>query len=164
VPQIECKGAITLSTPVGEMTVKAKSDRIDVAPWGLEVLDFKTGTPSTPKEVKSMFAAQLPVTALIVQEGGFAGIPAHTPTDLRHIRLGGKEMGDVQAVHNDTTVSQLVGAARETLVRLYETYANQEMPYLSKPRAQFIKTVSYVVMTDFLARRAEWANVEGAEE
>lgn len=163
-PAIEQEGEAKLETPAGSLTIKAKSDRIDIGPPGVEILDFKTGTPASATQVKALFAAQLPVTALILSKGGFAGIPAQIPADIRHVRIGGSDIGDHAGVRKDTSVAQLVDDIAETLSSMYQQYSDPQRSYLSKPRAQFIKKATYEDKTDRLARRAEWANVEGGDE
>ncbi len=160
-PHIEQWGQIVLDTPVGPLTIKAKSDRIDVGPNGLEILDFKSGTPASPSEIMVMFGAQLPVTALIVARGGYKNIRAQMPTDLAHIRIGGRELGIHKGVHEKTSVSELVEKIEVTLIKLIQLYHDSNWPYLSKPRVKFTKKVGYDEPSDRLARRAEWADVEG---
>jgi ATP-dependent helicase/nuclease subunit B len=163
VPFIENWGQITLETKAGNLTLKAKADRIDRGPAGVEVIDFKSGSPATSKQVMSLLSAQLPVTALIVARGGYKNVGTHMPIDLRHVRLGGREVGDVGGVHKDTSVEQLVADIETTVTKLFVRYANPQWAYLSKPRIQFIMKTTYEDATDRLARRAEWANVEAGE-
>lgn len=163
-PFIEQTGVWVLDTSAGALTIKAKSDRIDVRGPDVEVLDFKSGTPATAAQVKTLLAAQLPVTALIVARGGFVATGgAYLPTDLRHIHIGGREVKAVGAVARDTDVATLVAGVEETLTKLFVKYADPNWPYLSKPRVQFTMSKTYEDMTDRLARRAEWANVEAGE-
>jgi ATP-dependent helicase/nuclease subunit B len=163
-PFIEQEGEWVLETKSGPLTIKAKSDRIDVRGEEMEILDFKSGTPASAAQVKTLLAAQLPVTALIAARGGFAATKGGIiPRDLRHIHVGGREVKSVAAVARDLSVEALVAAAEETLTKLFEKYANPDFPYLSKPRVQFTMAKTYEDMTDRLARRAEWANVEAGE-
>jgi ATP-dependent helicase/nuclease subunit B len=163
-PFIELTGTWVLETDAGPLTIKAKADRIDVGDGGIEILDFKSGTPATASQVKTLLAAQLPVTALIAAKGGFEAVgEGSVPMDLRHIHVGGREVKSVAAVSRDTSVAELVEAVEETLKKLFVKYQNANWPYLSKPRVQFTITKSYEDMTDRLARRAEWANVEAGE-
>ncbi|MWV27826.1 PD-(D/E)XK nuclease family protein [Aurantiacibacter rhizosphaerae] len=69
----------------GEMTVRGvrifgKADRIDTLPGGsLAIVDYKTGSPPTGKQVEEGYAMQLGTIGLIAQAGGFdriAGEPA----------------------------------------------------------------------------------------
>ncbi len=159
-PRAEQWGDMVLETKAGPVKLKAKSDRIDVGPLGVEVIDFKSGEPATASQVKSMLAPQLPVTALIVARGGFKGVAAQTPNNISHIRLGGRSFGVVEAVHKDTNVEDLIADVEAKIARLFADYAEPDWPYRSKPRVQFIKKTTYEDATDRLARRAEWANVE----
>ena len=162
-PHIEQWGQITLETPNGPLTIRAKSDRIDVGPAGVEILDFKSGIPATDKQIMTLMSAQLPATALIVARGGYKNIPAQIPTDLLHIRLGGRDVGVIGGVHGDTSVGELIDKIEMTLIKMFAKYNDPDWAYLSKPRVQFIKKANYDEVTDRLARRAEWADVEGGE-
>ncbi len=162
-PYIEKWGQIVLETKAGPITLKAKSDRIDVGPLGVEVIDFKSGAPASSKQVMTLLAAQLPVTALIVAQGGYKDVSAQVPIDVRHVKLGGANVGVEKGVHKETSVAQLVEDVETTIIKLYQRYANPDFAYLSKPRVQFIKPTNYEDATDRLARRAEWANVEAGE-
>ena len=162
-PFIEKWGEIVLETTAGPVTLIAKADRIDVSAHGVEIIDFKSGTPATAKQVMTLLAAQLPVTALIVARGGYKDVAAQIPIDVRHVHLGGRKVGDVGGVHKDTSVEQLVADVETTITKLFQKYANPDFAYLSKPRIEFIKTTTYEDATDRLARRAEWANVEAGE-
>jgi ATP-dependent helicase/nuclease subunit B len=162
-PFIEQTGTLKLDTPSGPLTIKAKADRIDVNGGDIEVLDFKSGTPATAKQVMTLLAAQLPVTALIVARGGFDAVDAQIPVDLRHIHLGGRDVKAVAGIHKETSVSALIEEIETTLLALFKKYNDPNWPYLSKPRVQFVMAKTYEDMTDRLARRAEWANVEAGE-
>jgi ATP-dependent helicase/nuclease subunit B len=162
-PYIEKWGQIELETKAGPVTIKAKADRIDVGPTGVEVIDFKSGTPATAKQVMTLLSAQLPVTALIVARGGYKEVSPQVPSDLRHVHIGGRKVAEVGAVHKDTSIEQLVADVETTIVKLFQKYSNPEWAYLSKPRIQFIKATTYEDATDRLARRAEWANVDAGE-
>jgi ATP-dependent helicase/nuclease subunit B len=163
-PYIEQEGEYVVETDVGPLTIRAKSDRIDVKGDEVEIIDFKSGQPPSAQSVKVMFAAQLPVTALIVSKGGFevTGGP-RVPVDMRHIHVSGREVKSVGAVAKDTSVEALVSSAHDTLVKLFVKYHDPDFPYISKPRVQFIKATSYEDMTDRLARRGEWDSVEEGE-
>lgn len=71
----ECWG----SMHVRGIRIHGKADRLDrLESGGLAVVDYKTGGPPSPKEVKAGFALQLGTLGLITQNGGFedvAGVP-----------------------------------------------------------------------------------------
>ena len=162
-PLVEQKGSIEFDTTEGPMILSARADRIDVGPTGTEIIDFKSGIPSTASQVKSLFSAQLPVTALIAAEGGFKDPRIALPSDLRHVRLGGRDVGTVAGVASDISVADLIERVTNTLRRLSMSYARPERSYLPKPRVAFIKAANYEDPIDRLSRRAEWADAVAGE-
>jgi ATP-dependent helicase/nuclease subunit B len=67
----EAEGRCTL----GGIELKGVADRIDrCADEGLVIVDYKTGTPPTPKAVAEGFSLQLGLLGLIAEHGGFDGI------------------------------------------------------------------------------------------
>jgi ATP-dependent helicase/nuclease subunit B len=162
-PLVEQKGSIEFETAEGPMILSARADRIDVGPSGTEIIDFKSGIPPTASQVKTLFSAQLPVTALIAAEGGFNDPRIGPPTDLRHVRLGGRDVGAIAGVASDISVTDLIERIASTLRKLSTSYASPERSYLPKPRVAFIKTGNYEDPIDRLSRRAEWADAVGGE-
>jgi ATP-dependent helicase/nuclease subunit B len=162
-PIVEKKGSLTLDTPEGDLTIMARADRVDIGPDGTEILDFKSGKPPSSTEVYAMFGIQLPVIALIAGNGGFDGLAASMPSDLRHIHVGGRSPKVEPAVHSKTSVPELVERAENTLRKLSALYHNPDRAYLPKPRVSLLKKVTYDDPVDRLSRRAEWANAEDSE-
>jgi ATP-dependent helicase/nuclease subunit B len=162
-PHCEAAGECAIDTGRGVVTLSARADRIDVGPDGaIEIIDFKTGKPPTAAQVRTMMNAQLPLTAAIVARGGFPGIPALTPSDLRHVKIGGAAFGPVGAV-DKVDVDWLIKRAEKTLTELFTGFLDPERPYPSKPRAAFVKGARHADPFDLLARRGEWAGVESDE-
>lgn len=154
-------------TGAGPVRLKAKVDRIDLGPEdGLEVLDFKTGTIPTSKQVAAMIAPQLPVTAAIIaSQPQEAPIPQRPATDFSYVHAGGRRPRQVPGVNPGNDPFTLSDKARATVVTLYERFADEGQPYLSKPRVQFIGPAArYAQPYDQLARRGEWANVQEASD
>lgn len=153
-------------TPAGVVSLKAKVDRIDLGPdEQLEVLDFKTGTIPSASQVASMMAPQLPVTAAIIaSQPQDPPIPQRAATDFSYVHAGGRKPREVRAYNpskQDHDPLALSDKARDTVFALYERFAQEEQPYLSKPRVQFIGPAArYAQPYDQLARRGEWANVQ----
>ncbi|GIU67655.1 double-strand break repair protein AddB [Candidatus Phycosocius spiralis] len=162
-PLVERKGSIEIDTNEGPLTLSARADRIDVGPSGTQIIDFKSGQTPSAKQVKALFSAQLPVTALIAAKGGFKDPRITLPADLRHVRLGGQDVGYTPAVASDTNVAELIERVTHTLRQLSACYDRPERTYLSKPRVAFIKAANYEDPIDRLSRRAEWADAVGTE-
>lgn len=155
-------------TKAGPVKLKAKVDRIDLGPdERLEVLDFKTGTIPSTKQVASMISPQLPVTAAIIaSQPQEAPIPQRAATDFSYVHAGGRRPRQAPAINPaQSDPFALSDKARATVVKLYEQFAEQERPYLSKPRVQFIGPAArYAQPYDQLARRGEWSNVQEASD
>lgn len=163
---LEQEGQFEISAPAGSFTLKAKADRIDRhdADGRLAILDYKTGNPPTPKQVSSGLSPQLALEAAIAQGGGFHGLSPADIAELVYIRLGGgAEPGEEKRIEGTsrTEIPPADELAREALARLsgwVARFDDEAIPYLSRPRPQF---VDYPGDYDHLARVAERAEGTG---
>lgn len=163
---LEQEGQIDIEAPTGTFTLKAKADRIDRhdADGRLAILDYKTGNPPTPKQVNSGLSPQLALEAAIAQAGGFTGLSPAEIAELVYIRLGGgTEPGEEKRIESTsrTEIPPADDLAREALARLsgwVARFDDASIPYLSRPRPQF---VDYPGDYDHLARVAERAEGTG---
>lgn len=130
----EAVGEVTLDGPAGAFTLTAKADRIDrLADGGLVIVDYKTGEPPKPGEVKQGFAPQLPLEALIAQAGGFEGVPGGAVAALQYWRLsGGEPPGEITPSKDDP--GALAETARAGLARLIARFDDPETGYPAVPR------------------------------
>ncbi|MBJ7418209.1 MAG: PD-(D/E)XK nuclease family protein, partial [Niveispirillum sp.] len=156
----EVTGRITLPGPGGDFILTAKADRIDRTPTGgLVLIDYKTGTPPTGKEVRLGKAPQLPLEALIASWGGFEHLKAAAVDGLEYWRLsGGDPAGTIQVLKEDPAA--LAVEAREGLLDLIHQFDDPDMPYHSQPRPAWAPKY-----TDYahLARIKEWSAGGGGE-
>ncbi|MFV3076741.1 double-strand break repair protein AddB [Niveispirillum fermenti] len=156
----EVSGRITLPGPAGPFILTAKADRIDRTPTGGVVLiDYKTGTPPSAREVRLGKAPQLPLEALIAAGGGFEGVEAATVEGLEYWRLsGGDPPGLIQALKEEAGI--LAAEAREGLEYLIERFDDPDTAYHSQPRPAWAPKY-----TDYahLARIREWSAGGGGE-
>jgi len=169
---VEKTGHATLTIAGAPFKLSAKADRIEIGPEGLgHVVDFKTGHAPSPKMVRYGFSPQLTLTAAILREGGFEGMPAAAPGELTYLevtgrRPAGKEevraapTGDGKKVlQSDAAVDEAVAG----LTRLIAHYADPTHGYTSRTAPQFVKL--YASDYDHLARVFEWSTSgEGGEE
>lgn len=166
---LETRGATEFAAPGGNFLLEARADRIDRqdADGSLAILDYKTGTPPTPKQVGSGLSPQLALEAAIAQAGGFTGLPSAPIAELVYIRLGGgAEPGEAKRIEGTsrTPIPPADDLAREALARLKGWVAHfddETKAYLSRPRPQF---VDYPGDYDHLARVAERAEGTGEGE
>ena len=152
----EVRGALTLSAPAGDFTLTAVADRIDrLADGGYSILDYKTGSPPTDKDIKNGFAPQLPLEAAIAAAGGFEGLDADDVAGLAFWRLsGGAPAGAIKDVKGN--LEQIAEEAREGLLALVASFDNPDTPYNAVPdsdRAPRFNDYAH------LARIAEWAGL-----
>jgi ATP-dependent helicase/nuclease subunit B len=143
---VEQTGKLTFASDSGDFTVTAKADRIEVRNHRADVLDFKTGTPPTKKQVIAGLSPQLTLTAAIVAGGGFGGRPP------------GKEY----IVVDDQDAEQETGKALERLKDKVAQYDHPDTGYPSWAAPQYIG--KFTGDYDHLARLWEWHVMGGSDE
>ncbi len=140
-----------------DFTLSARADRLDVLSNGtLAIIDYKTGTPPSPREVRSL-SPQLPLEALIARAGGFEGLEPMETSRIVYYRLAGRADKDERADRTeskDSTLAETLATTEQRLRDLIAYFAKPEAFYLSnkvpKPRR------TYVGDYDHLARISEW--------
>jgi ATP-dependent helicase/nuclease subunit B len=164
--QVECGGAISFALSDGEpFTLTARADRIDVLrSGGGRLIDYKSGAPPGPNEVKVGFAPQLTLEAAILKRGGFKGIGALEPERAIYVKLGGMNGGalwDAAGARADASVAALADEHLSELKALLDQFAHPRTPYLSRP---FPKFASRFSAYDHLARVKEWSATGGGAD
>ncbi len=155
---VELEGTYKFETAQGLFALRGRADRIDqLADGTLAILDYKTGSVPSDKEIAVGFAPQLPLEAAMAAGGGFEGLPATPVSQLAHIQLTGREEGGKERPTKEPPEA-LGEAALEGLKALIDRYANAAQPYLSRPHVKYRKDYSDY---DHLARLGEWQSGEG---
>jgi ATP-dependent helicase/nuclease subunit B len=158
----EASGALDL--PTG-FRLTARADRIDIGQDGTAVIyDYKTGKPPSPKHVEQLFAPQLPLEALIAEEGGFAALGPHPVSDLIYIYASGRNEGGEASQAAKRPPADLALEARAKLRTLIARYADPEMPYEVKRRSGPFRQAYRYDEYEHLARIKEWLTQEADEE
>lgn len=145
-----------------DFTLSAKADRIEKSAEGYAVIDYKTGTPPKPDVVQAGFDMQLPMTALLLEKGGFAqaGLSAQSTEDLLYVRVRG--VGDGvepcpltgTVKRNDVrTTDDYVTDVWAVFERLVKEFDQESTGYTAQPRIQYSHDYGDY---DDLARRGEW--------
>ncbi|MFD2204695.1 double-strand break repair protein AddB [Kiloniella antarctica] len=157
---VEVVGEIVLKGPAGDFTLTAKADRIDeLAAGGLAILDYKTGTVPSAKNVLQGISPQLPLEAVIAVEGGFGILPDEVKELLYWRLTGGEPAGEEKNALGQRGakegVSEVSKVALEGVLDLITEFDYQETPYSPRPRPK-----QALVYNDFehLARVKEWAS------
>lgn len=151
---IEGSGKYSFTLPNGlEFTLEARADRIDenVANGQLEIIDYKTGTTPTSKQIEAGYAPQLPLEGMLAQLGAFKDIPARDVSDLIYWKIsGGDPVQEAKRPIRD--VPSAIASAREGLIKLATVFDHEDTAYLSNPRPDVAGYGDY----DHLARVKEW--------
>jgi ATP-dependent helicase/nuclease subunit B len=156
----EVRGTLTLQGPGGPFELRAKADRIDrMRDGSLAIIDYKTGTPPTNKDIGLGFAPQLPLEAVMAMAGGFGDVGAAPVARLEHWRLsGGDPAGKIVGIEDPESEAK---TARDGLLRLIEAFDDPETAYGSQPAAVYAPRFSDY---EHLARVKEWSTQLADEE
>ncbi|MGL1921398.1 MAG: double-strand break repair protein AddB [Hyphomicrobiales bacterium] len=163
----EIRGEMQFNAHYGEdglqaFTLTARADRVDIAPQGGEIIDYKTGAPPAVKQVKAGFAPQLLLEAAILAAGGFENcyIDQDVPIAFTYIQLtGAYPAGKVQDFKK-LDAAQLIEDALEGLQQRIADFADQNTAYKPRELAEFAARFRDY---DHLSRLKEWSLGEGGE-
>jgi ATP-dependent helicase/nuclease subunit B len=156
----EVGGAFRLLRPGGPFVLTGRADRIER--WqggGLAILDYKTGTPPTQREVDAGLAPQLLLESAMAEDGAFGAALVGSVEELTYWHLtGGFHAGEARQLFkaDANAIAAATADAREALCRLIDTYDAPDCRYLSQPQPGFAPRFSNYAQ---LARVAEWAAV-----
>jgi len=150
----EVKASIAVQRPGGTITLEARADRVDrCADHTLRILDYKTGTVPSKRDVEAGTAPQLPLEAWMAQQGGFGGIPGAAVSALEYWRLtGASEPGEVKALKID--IPAAIAEAEAALHRLADRFLLGEASFPAHPHPRRKAAMDY----RHLARTAEWSS------
>jgi ATP-dependent helicase/nuclease subunit B len=154
----ELSGTCALARPGGEFRLTGRADRIERGQGGgLAILDYKTGTPPSQREVDTGLAPQLLLEAAMAEAGAFGADWTGTAAELAYWHLtGGFDPGDLRALFKGDAdaIAAAVGDARVALCALIDAYDAPDRCYLSQPVPGLAPRFSDYAQ---LARVAEWA-------
>jgi ATP-dependent helicase/nuclease subunit B len=151
--------------------LRGRADRIDLLDdERLSIVDFKTGSAPSDKQIAAGETPQLALEAAIARRDGFDTVPAGEAAELVHVVLRGvigkNEVRRFAGYSSKTVLKSLpdvVAETEERLVELVEAYRLLETPYLSRAHPMKRNDVGDY---DHLARVKEWSigsDEEGGE-
>ena len=145
--------------------LSARADRIEeLAGGGYAILDFKTGSPPTSKQVRAGLAPQLTLEAAILRAGGFAGIAARSSVhELAYVRVSGNnppgEHRTVDLPNDDPDAA--ADDARAKLEALIRRFEDEAQAYTSLNLSMWSTRYGDY---DALARIKEWSAAGDAND
>ncbi len=152
---LEQEGAAVFKAAAGPFTLSAKPDRIDLLSGGEAFLfDYKSGTIPSPAQMRT-FRVQLPLTALIAENGGFEALGPVRVAGFHYLKTLGRK-ADSRANETGAAGPEAQALMRETedgLIEWINAFDDPSTPYRSQPRPQFTDDFGDY---DHLARRREW--------
>jgi ATP-dependent helicase/nuclease subunit B len=162
----EISGSQDIAAPGGVFQLRGRADRIDIRrDGGLEVLDFKTGTPPSARQVLTGFAPQLALEVAMARAGAFGEeFAGRSVAILAWLALGQAGRGEPfkSAVESGLTADALGDKAFAQLAALIEAFDVEARAYVSRARPMF--ETRYESPYDHLARVREWGLVESPED
>ena len=162
----EIPGRLAVAAPAGPFNLTGRADRIDLRRDGtIEIIDFKTGSPPSARQVLVGFAPQLALEAAMASEGGFGdAFAGRSISELNWIALGRVERGRplVSAVEDGWTADLVGSEALARFASLIAAFDDPERGYVSRARPMF--ETRYESPYDHLARVREWGLVESEED
>ena len=165
VSEITAETSGELNIPIGErtFTLRAIADRIERRADGrYAILDYKTGTVPTEKQVRIGLSPQLTLEAAILRGGGFKEIAAGASVaELVYVSLkGGEPAGKAGAIaFKDGDANSQADKARDKLQVLASKFELPDQAYLPMVLPMW---ASRYGAYDHLARVKEWS-VSGDE-
>lgn len=132
---LEVKGAHKLETQDFKLT--AKADRIDKTATGeYIVIDYKTGTLPTVKNVEAGISSQTVLESCLIDNGGFADL-AGSATETTYLKIGGswaeRHFKAEKTQGRTKTFSEIKEEAWSGLEALVKEFANDSTPYICQP-------------------------------
>ena len=153
-------------------TLRGIADRVDVMRDGrIEIIDYKTGTVPSKKQVQQLLSPQLPLEAALAARGGFGRLGKREASSLVHVHLkpgtgsDGKPKFKGEKAEKDDDVRLTAHALGERawaqLRALLAHYRDPASPYPS--RVMPFREGDMGGTYDHLARVREWATGEGED-
>ncbi|HEY2754448.1 MAG TPA: double-strand break repair protein AddB [Pseudolabrys sp.] len=160
----EIRGELTFAAGPRTFTLSGIADRIERRNDGsYAIIDYKTGTARTEKQVRTGLAPQLTLEAAILRDGGFKEIAPGSVTDITYVTLkGGEPAGKNETIKfKDGTPDTQADHALTRLKEIAAKFANADTPYLSLVHPMW---TTHYGDYDHLARVKEWSLTGGEDE
>jgi ATP-dependent helicase/nuclease subunit B len=146
-------GVIDLMIRGKPFRLSCRADRIDLMADGTaRIIDYKTGSVPTTKQVESGLAPQLTLQAAILARGGFQDVRAMDTASIAYVHLtGGDPAGEIDWLR--LAVMDVAGKHLAELEKLLTAYASEMQAYIPRFGMQKDEDESDY---DHLSRFREW--------
>jgi ATP-dependent helicase/nuclease subunit B len=153
---LEAKGKLNVAAPNGVFVLTGTADRIDASGLGeLSIVDYKTGSVPSEKQVKTGISPQLSLEAAMASHGAFPQLNQRDVLELLYVRLSGSDpAGETREAVKKMPVEELATEAFEGLQRLIAQFDKEATPYLTNPRPHIDNPFDDYA---HLARIKEWS-------
>jgi ATP-dependent helicase/nuclease subunit B len=158
----EVSGRMSFAIGERRFTLIGRADRIEHRTDGSYALvDYKTGTVPTAKQVRAGLSPQLTLEAAMLRHGAFENIPAGaTVSGLVYVKLSGRTpAGDEQLL--DLVADDEADEARAKLEGLIRRFDDETTPYKSLNLSMWSNRYGDY---DNLARIKEWSAGRGEDD
>jgi ATP-dependent helicase/nuclease subunit B len=154
----------SLELPFGKRTFKltTRADRIELlADGSYAVLDYKTGSTPTEKQVRTGLSPQLTLEGAILRAGAFENVPAGSLSQFAYVSLRGRDpAGEESAIEfKEGTADHHADRALTKLKSIVARFEDEATPYRSLVSPMWKTRYGDY---DHLARVKEWS--AGAED
>jgi len=161
----EIRGEIEIPLAAGAFRLRGIADCIERQSDGTYiVLDYKTGSARTERQVRTGLAPQLTLEAAILRQGGFEAIrPGSSVSAIAYVMLkGGTRAGEfVPIAFKEGTPDSQADRALEKLSALVRRFDDDNEPYRSLVHPMWKARYGDY---DHLARVKEWSATGGPED
>ena len=158
----EIRGLFEIPLAEGTFRLSGIADRIERDTGGRYViLDYKTGSARTERQVRTGLAPQLTLEAAMLRRGGFPAIPAGASVaQIGYVLLkGGARAGEPKLIDFiEGTADSQADHALEKLAALAQRFADETTPYRSLVHPMW---TTHYGDYDHLARVKEWSATGG---
>lgn len=158
----EIKGTLNIPAGNGVVTVSVRADRIDRMRDGTYALiDYKSAGTYSKTAMISGASPQLPLEAMILEQGGFEAIQNARTGYIGYWKLtGGRKGTEPTALDPGNGLQDVIESTSQGFRDLLETYAHGDTAFICRPDPNRVPRFD-----DYkhLSRLDEWANDEDTE-
>ncbi len=158
----EIKGKLALPIAGDSVTVSVRADRIDrMHDSTYAVIDYKSAGDYKKPAIITGAQPQLPLEALILEQGGFVALPGGPVSYIGYWKLtGGRKGIELVSLTDEEGLKDVIERTAEGFQGLLETYAQEDTPFTCRP-----DPLRPPRFDDYkhLSRFDEWAHDEDGE-